>query len=390
MAHKIPFANPQKQYQDHRDEFIKVFDDVLTRGDIVMRGDLKKFEEDFAKFVGVKYAIGVNSGTSAIYLAMRGSGIKPGDEVITVAHTFIASISIPYMLNAQPVLIDVQKDFNMDPSLIEKALTKKTTAIEPVHLNGRLCDMEVILDIAQRKGLLVIEDAAQALGAKMQMADGNWRMAGSFGNASCFSLYWAKVLGGWGNNGMVTTDDPEIADKARFMRYNGEDRESRHFNYHSHNLIMDNLHAAILNVKLKYFPSWLLRRRELAERYQKGLFGVKQIILPVFDDARFYDVYTNYVIRAERRDELKKYLDENQLFETIISWPNPTYKEAVFIDPKYNQEFGLPRLVSKDGETKELPETEKICKEVLSLPMYPELENSQVDYVIKCIKDFYC
>lgn len=390
MAYKVPFANPQKQYKDHRDEFIRAFDEVLTRGDIVMRGDLKKFEEDFAKFVGVKYAIGVNSGTSAIYLAMRASGVKPGDEVITVAHTFIASISIPYMLNAQPVLLDVQKDFNMDPELIEKALTKKTVAIEPVHLNGRLCDMEAILDIAKRKGLLVIEDAAQALGAKMQTIDGRWQMAGSFGNAGCFSLYWAKVLGGWGNNGMVTTDDPEIANKARFMRYNGEDRESRHFNYHSHNLIMDNIHAALLNVKFKYFPTWLLRRRELAEHYQKGLSGVKQIVLPVFDDTRFYDVYTNYVIRAERRDELKKYLDDNQLFETLISWSNPMYKETVFIDPKYNKEFGILRLVSKDGETKNLPETEKICKEVLSLPMYPELEDSQVDYVIKCIKDFYC
>lgn len=389
MGYRVRFVNPQKQYQDHREEFIKAFDDVLSRGDIVMRGDLKKLEEDFAKFVGVKYAIGVNSGTSAIYLGMRAAGVKPGDEVITVAHTFIASISIPYLLGAKPVLIDVGRDFNMDPKLIEKALTKKTKAIEPVHLNGRLCDMDAILDIAKKKGLLVVEDAAQALGAKMQMANGKWQIAGSFGNAGCFSLYFAKTLGGWGNNGMVTTDDPEIADKVRFMRYNGEDRETRHFTYHSHNLLMDNLHAALLNVKFKYFPSWLLRRREIAERYRKGLSGIKQIILPVFEDARFYDVYTNYAIRAERRDELKKYLDDNQLFETMISWPSPMYKEAVFTDPKYNKEFDIPRLVSKDGGADNLPETEKICKEVISLPMYPELTNENVDYVIKTIKGFY-
>lgn len=387
MAYKVRFVNPQKQYQDHREEFIKAFDDVLTRGDIVMRGDLKKFEEDFAAFAGTKHAIGVNSGTSAIYLALRAAGIGPGDEVITVAHTFIASISIPYLLGAKPVLIDVGRDFNMDPKLIEKALTPKTKAIEPVHLNGRLCDMEAVMDIANRKGLVVVEDAAQALGAKMQMANGKWQGAGSF-DIGCFSLYWAKVLGGWGNNGMVTTDDPEIADKVRFMRYNGEDRETRKFFYHSHNLLMDNLHAALLNVKFKYFTQWLERRQEIASRYHKGLEGVKEVAVPRFDDPRFHDIYTNYVISAQRRDELKKYLEE-QGVETMVSWAEPVYKEAVFTDQRLNREYGVPRLVSAKGDDVELAETEKICKEVISLPMYPELTDNDVDYVIQAIRSFY-
>src|SRR3989344_5444781 len=248
MAYKVRFANPQKQYADHREEFIEAFDETLTHGDIVMRSDLKKLEDDFAAFCGVKYAIGVNSGTSAIYLGLRASGVKEGDEVITVAHSFIASLSVPFLLGAKPVLIDVSSDFNIDPKLIEKALTPKTTAVEPVHLNGRLCDMEIIMDIAKRKGLIVVEDAAQALGATLKMSDGTIKKAGSFGQAGCFSLYWAKTLGGWGNNGMVVTNDAEIADKARFMRFNGEDRETRKFSYHSHNFLMDNLHAALLNV----------------------------------------------------------------------------------------------------------------------------------------------
>ncbi len=372
MSYKVRFVNPQKQYADHREEFIKAFDDVLTRGDIVMRGDLSKFEEDFAKFVGVKYAVGVNSGTSAIYLGMRAAGVKEGDEVITVGHTFIASISIPYLLNAKPVLVDVDQDFNMDPKLIEGALTAKTTAIEPVHLNGRLCDMEMIMDIAKRKGLMIIEDAAQALGATMKMGDGITKMAGSFGEAGAFSLYWAKVLGGFGNNGIVTTNDSKIADKLRFMRYNGEDRETRNFYYHSHNLIMDNLHAALLNVKFKYFPGWLERRKTIAQMYYEGLKDVAQIKLPRFEDARFGDVYTNYAIRAERRDELKKYLDDNGLVETIVSWPTPMYKQPAM----------LPNNIS-------LPETEKICQEVISLPMYPELTDEDVKIVIDAVKGFY-
>jgi dTDP-4-amino-4,6-dideoxygalactose transaminase len=371
MQYKVPFANPRKQYQDHREEFIKAFDETLSRGAIVNREELWKFEEDFAKFVGVKYAVGVNSGTSALDVAFQAVGIGPGDEVITVAHTFIASISTIHLAGAKPVLIDVGEDFNMDVKQIEKALTPRTKAIEPVHLNGRLCDMEVIMDIARRKGLIVIEDAAQALGATMKMADGTMKSAGSFGLVGCFSLYWAKVLGGWGNNGMAVTNDPEIYRKMKLMRYNGEDREDRKFYYHGHNFLMDNLHAALLSVKLKYLPQWLKRRKEIAQRYHSGLENVPQVKIPRFADSRFYDVYTNYVIRAERRDELKKYLEEKGI-ETLISWPIPMYKQPLM----------LPNDIY-------LPETEKICKEVLSLPMYPELEDEQIDYVIKSIRDFY-
>jgi len=382
MAFKVRLVNPQKQYADHRDEFIKAFDQTLLKGAIVNREELWRFEENFAKFVGAKYAVGVNSGTSALDVALQAAGIKSGDEVITVAHTFIATISTIYLTGATPVLIDVGRDFNMNPKLIEQALSPKTKAILPVHLNGRICDMDVILDIAKRKGLMIIEDAAQALGATMKMADGSIKKSGTFGLVGCFSLYWAKTLGGVGNNGMAVTNDPEIAKKMRLMRYNGEDRETRHFYYHAHNLLMDNVHAAILDVKLKYLPEWLKRRQEIAQLYKQQLSDVKQISLPHFEDDRFTDVYTNYVIRAERRDELKKYLDDNQLVETMISWPQPTYAEPVMVETKNRWRFG-------DPNAKYLPETEKICQEVISLPMYPELTGNDVKYVIDSIKNFY-
>ncbi|MDP3947218.1 MAG: DegT/DnrJ/EryC1/StrS family aminotransferase [bacterium] len=392
MAYKVRFVNPQKQYADHREEFIKAFDDVLTRGAIVNREDLWQFEEDFAKFVGAKYAVGVNSGTSALDVALQATGIGPGDEVITVAHTFMASISTIAMTGATPVLVDVGRDFNMDVKALEQALTPKTKAILPVHLNGRLCDMEVIMQIAKSRGLMVIEDAAQALGAKMQIANGKWQSAGSFGLVGCFSLYWAKTLGGWGNNGIAVTDNLEIARKLKLMRYNGEDREDRHFYYHAHNLLMDNVQAALLNVKLKYLSGWLERRKEIAARYRERLLDVKQLQLPHFsaaggsasggDDARFSDVYTNYVVRAERRNELKKHLDNNQLVETMISWPQPTYTEPVMVDTKNRWRFG-------DSSATSLPETEKICKEALSLPIYPELTDEEVDYVANAVKAFY-
>lgn len=381
MEYKVRFANPKKQYADHREEFIKAFDDTLSRGAIVNKEELWKFEEDFAKFVGVKYGIGVNSGTSALDVALQAAGITQGDEVVTVGHTFIASISSIYLAGAKPVLVDAREDFNMDVNLIEKAITPKTKAIMPVHLNGRMCDMEVIEDIAKRKGLLIIEDAAQSLGATIKMADGITKAAGSFGVAGCFSLYWAKALGGFGGSGMITTNDDTIAEKARLMRYNGENREDRRFYYHGHNFLMDNIHAALLQVKFKYFPEWLKRRGDIAELYNKRLEDVSQVKIPKFQDPRFSDIHTNYVIRAERRDELAEYLKE-QGVETMISWKEPMYEEPVF------KEFGIPRLVGAQGDTQQLPETEKICNEVLSLPMFPELTNEEAEYVVEQIRKF--
>jgi len=291
--------------------------------------------------------------------------------VIVPAHTFMSSISAVYHQGATPVLVDVGRDFNIDPNEIEKAITPRTKAIEPVSLNGRVADMEKILAIAKKHNLIVIEDAAQALGAKIKMSDGKWHMAGSFGLAGCFSMYPFKMLGAFGDAGIVTTNDPEVARKIRLLRFNGEDREDMKIYYHGYTALLDNVQAALLSIKLKYFSSWIARRRKIASLYEKGLKGVLQVKTPNYGDNRFFDVYQNYVIRVERRDNLKKWLDESGV-ETLISWPIPNYKQPV---------FGQNNIF--------LPETEKICKEVLSLPMFPELKNSEIKYVVSCVKKFY-
>ena len=371
MNYKVRFVNPQKQYKMYKKEFLATIDDVLSRGDLIMRSDLATFEKRLAKFVGTKYAIGLNSGTDALSLAFEAIELKPSDEVITVAHTFMASISAIAHHGATPVLIDAGKDFNIDAAKIERAITKRTKAIEPVHLNGRLCDMEKIMAIAKKHNLSVVEDAAQALGAKMKMKNGAWQKAGSFGSAGCFSFYPFKSLGCFGDGGGLTTNDPEIARRIKLLRDNGENRDERKFYYHGYSCLMDNLQAAVLNIKLTYFPDWVKRRRKIASLYQKGLANIGEVRLPHFDDKRFFDAYQNYVIRAERRNELVQYLKEKGV-ETLISWKTPMYREPVM----------QPNAIS-------LPETEKICKEVVSLPMYPELTDAQVAYVINTVINFY-
>ncbi len=371
MNYRVRFVNPQKQYKDHKKEFLKVVDDVFSRGDLVLRGDLEKFEKKIAKFVGTKYAIGVNSGTDALSLVMEAAGIKQGDEVITVGHTFMASISAIYHQGAAANLIDVGKDFNMNPELIERAITSKTVAIEPVHLNGRVCDMDRIMEIAKKHNLMIVEDAAQALGAKYKTKEGKWKMAGTFGVAGCFSMYPFKMLGGFGDAGMVVTNNEDIARKVRLLRYNGEDREDRKFYYHGYTALLDNVQAALLNVKLKYFKRWIENRRRIAKIYQKNLSNMNEVTIPEYGDSRYFDVYQNYVIRAEKRDELVKYLN-NKGVEVLISWDTPMYKQPLM----------QPNNII-------LSETERICKEVVSLPMYPELPDKQIVYVANCIKDFY-
>lgn len=365
------FVNPQKQYEDHKEEFLNAVNDVFSRGDLIMRKDLEEFEKKIAEYVGVKYAVGVNSGTDALSMSMEAARIGRGDEVITVGHTFLASISAICHQGAKPVLIDVGQDFNLNPELIEQAITSKTKAIEPVHLNGRVCDMDKISEIARKHNLIIIEDAAQALGAKFKTKDGVWKMAGSFGLAGCFSMYPFKTLGAFGDAGAVTTNDAEIAQKIRLLRYNGEDRETRQFYCHGYTALLDNLQAALLNVKLNYFPGWLERRKEIAYSYNEGLKNIPDVKIPFFRDARFLDGWQNYVVRAERRDELVKYLEERGV-ETLVSWPEPTYKQPVM----------MPNDIV-------LQETEKICREVVSLPMYPELTDEQIQYIVERAREFY-
>ena len=366
MAYKVPYVNPGEHYRRLKPEIDATFIDVLSRGDLIYRSDLKRFEENLASFVGTKYAVGLNSGYDALHLSLQAAGIGPGDEVITVAHTFVATVSAIVNVGATPVLVDVGQDFNMDMDDLERAITPQTRAVLPVHLNGRMCNMGRLMEIAEEHDLIVITDAAQSLGASY-----NRKKAGSWGLAACFSFYPFKILGAFGDAGAITTDDPEIARIASLLRYNGEDRETREYCYHGRTCLLDNLQAAFLDVKLDYLPQWIAWRRHLADMYYQGLSDLPQVDVPHFEGHEYEDVYQNYVIRADRRDELVAYLKEKGV-ETLVQWDKPMYAHQGLDLGQYH-----------------LPETERICERVVLLPMYAELEEGQVEYVVECIREFY-
>ncbi|MFH0819401.1 MAG: DegT/DnrJ/EryC1/StrS family aminotransferase [bacterium] len=367
MTFKVPFVNFPEHYKAIKEEVLKTIDDVLSRGDLILRKDVEEFEKKIADFIDVKYAVGLNSGTDALFLPLKAAGIGPGDEVITVSHTFVASIAVIVQAGAKPILIDVKDDFTMDVDQLEQAITEKTKAIIPVHLNGRVCEMDKLMEIAQKHNLIVIEDAAQALGAKYK-----GKMAGSFGLAGSFSFYPFKVLGCFGDGGILTTNDESLAEKIRLLRDHGQ-KTKQDIICFGWNSRLDNLQAAILNVKFKYLLNWIKRRREIASIYDRGLSDIPEIKLPptLDSDERHFDIFQNFVIRARKRDELFNFLKEKGV-ETLIKDPIANHQQP-----------GLGLSLFK------LPCSEQLAKEVISLPMYPELKDEQVNYAIKIIKEFY-
>jgi dTDP-4-amino-4,6-dideoxygalactose transaminase len=366
--YKVPFVNYPEHYRRMWDEIMAAIGEALSRGDLLMRGQLRQFEEGIASFCGAKHAVGVNSGTDAMQLSLVAAGIKPGDEVITVAHTFVATVAVIVHCGAKPVLVDVGEDYNMDMSEIEPAITPRTRAVIPVYLNGRCCKMDELMEIAARHHLIVIEDAAQALGASF---DG--KKGGTFGLTGCFSLYPAKLLGAAGDGGIVVTDDENIARQIRLLRDHYEDRTTGEILGYGFNSRLDNVQAALLNVKLKYLNQWIERRREIAKIYHQGLSNIPGLKLPPppQDKGRYFDVFTNYAVQSDKRDELVAHLNEDGI-EIIVSWPKPMH---------HHPALGLGHF--------RLPQTEKISREVLSLPLNTELTNEQVDYVIASVRRFY-
>lgn len=366
MAFKVPFVDPRAHYARLKAEIDQAIIGCLTNGDLINRHQLKDFERHLAHFVGVRYAVGVNSGYHALYFSLLAAGVGPGDEVITVAHTFVATVSAIIHCGAVPILIEVGEDYNMAVDRIEQAITHKTKALLPVHLNGRLCDMSILMEIAERHGLVVIEDAAQSLGATF---DG--RGAGSFGLTGCFSFYPFKVLGGFGDGGAITTNDERVARMATLLRYNGEDRETGEYHYHGQTALLDNVQAAVLDVKLSHLPEWLSHRRRIAQLYREGLAGVGDLQLPHYDESRRHDIYQNYVVRSARRDRLRTFLRDRGV-ETLVHWPKPMWE---------HQALGLGKP--------NLPWTERLCREVVSLPMSAETTTEQVSVTVACIREFF-
>lgn len=366
MAYKVPFVDPRKHYRSIRAEVDAAITDCLSKGDLVYRQQLRDFEAHLAAFVGVKHAVGLNSGYHALQFSLQAAGLGPGDEVITVAHTFVATVSAIVNVGARPVLVEVGPDYDMDPDAFCAAITPKTKAVIPVSLNGRVCQMDRILAIAEEHDLKVIEDAAQALGAEFR-----GRKAGSFGLTGCFSFYPFKVLGGIGDGGAVTTNDSEVALMVSRLRYNGEDRETGEYHGHGQTALLDNIHAAVLDVKLRHLPQWIAHRRKTAILYRQGLEGIAELQLPHFDERNQSDIFQNYVVRTTDRDRLREHLKGCGV-ETLIHWPKPLWE---------HKGLGL----ANPG----LPETEKICREVISLPMSAETTPEQAELVVESVRDFH-
>lgn len=366
MVYRVRFVNYPRQYQQLKSEFNSVFEEIMSSGDFILRRHLEEFEKRIAKYVGTKYAIGVNTGTDALYLSAHALEFGPGNEIITVAHTFAATVGAIVQCGATPVLVDITDDFNIDVEQIEAAITPKTKGIIPVHLNGHACNMDKIMEIAKRYHLKVIEDSAQALGAQFKE-----KRCSSFGDMGIFSFYPAKVLGTAGDGGMVCTNDENPARRIRAFRDNGRVDSTEKIECFGWCTRLDNLHAAILNMKFNYFDQWIKRRRTIAKMYDEGLSDIPGLISHPISNSDYFDVYQNYVIRSKQRDQLVTHL-RNHGIEVLISWSVPLHKQKA---------LGLSHF--------NLPMTERISAEVISLPMYPELTDEEVEFVIEAVKKFF-
>lgn len=366
MSYKVRFVDPVRNYQMIKEEIDAAYFEVMEKGDLIMRGQLKSFEENLAQFVGAKYAVGVNSGYDALHLSLRALGVGQGDEVIVPAHTFVASCSAIVNVGATPVLVDVTADFNIDVAKIEEALTAKTKAIMPVHLSGWMADMPAIMKIAEAHNLFIVEDACQSLGSSI-----NGRFAGAWGNTGCWSFYPFKILGGYGDGGAITTDDADVAEWASQARYNGENRQTGEYHLHGFTALLDNLQAAFLDVKLKKLPEWIVRRKEIAEKYRQALCTIPDLLLPHYDRPGFDHVYQNYTLRAKQGNEFSEYMKANGV-EVLTQFRKPYYKHAAL------------QLVDRG-----FPETEALSREVCSLPMNVEINDDEIDYVIQVVRSFY-
>ena len=366
MMRKVRFVDPGKLYQTIKAELDSAYFEVMTKGDLIDRGQLKSFEDNLAAFVGVKYAVGLNSGYDALHMSLRAAGVGVGDEVIVPAHTFVATCSAVVNVGATPVLVDVTDDFNIDASLIEAALTPRTKAIIPVHLSGWMADMPRVMAIAERHGLTVVEDACQSLGSSL-----NGKRAGAWGLTGCWSFYPFKILGGYGDGGAITTNDESVAMFARRMRYNGEDRDSGEYYGHGFTCLLDNLQAAFLDVKLRHLPSWIVRRKAIAARYQQAFSDLPDLMLPHYERPGYEHVYQNYTLRSKQGSEFSDHMKTNGV-EVLTQFRKPYYRHA-----------GL-KLVDRG-----FPVTEAISRDVCSLPMSVEVTDDEIEYVIQVVRAFY-
>ncbi len=364
---KVDVFSLKRQYEDIKNEIKGPIEEVMRSGAFIMGEDVGLFEKEFAEYCGVKYGVGVNSGTDALFLACLACGIGKGDEVIVMPYTYIATVLAISMTGAKPVFIDIdEKTYNIDISRIESFITKNTKAILPVHLYGHPVDMDLLVEIAKKHNLKIIEDCAQAHGALYK-----GKKVGSFSDASCFSFYPTKNLGTFGDGGMVLTNSEKIKEKLVLLRDYGRKDRYKHIII-GYNSRLDTLQAAILRVKLKHLDEWNEKRRKNAALYTKLLKEKKiDIILP--HEAEYAKhVYHLYAARVKNRKAVMDGLAEKGI-RTLIHYPIPVHLQEAYKDLGY-----------KKGN---FPVSEKCCEEILSLPMYPELSEEEIRYVVDTLQE---
>ena len=364
----VPFVDLAAQQASIQTEIGSAIHRVLSECNFVLGPQIEEFERDFARFAGCEYAVGVSNGLDALRLALMAMDIGPGDDVILPANTYIATALAVSALGARPALVDCDPHtYNIDVNLIESAVTPRTKAIIPVHLTGQAADMDPILEVAGRHGLRVIEDAAQAHGALYK-----GRSCGSMGSMGCFSFYPGKNLGAYGDGGMVTTDDPELAARVRRLRNYGQPAKYRHVEK-GLNARLDTLQAAILSVKLRHLPRWNAARKAHAEVYKEVLAEVGDLI---FQKQAQYSTHTYhlFVVETEWRDALQEHLDVRAI-QTGIHYPIPIHLQRAYNDLGYGQGH--------------FPKTERLANRMLSLPMFPELRRDQIERVAGEIEQFF-
>lgn len=361
----IPILDLTAQYEALKPEIDAAIARVLASGIFIMGPNVEAFENELASYLGARHAISLNSGTDALHLALRALDIGPGDEVITTPFTFVATTEAIGIVGATPVFVDIDPaTFNLDAALIEAAVTPRTRAILPIHLYGAPANLDAIQQVAQRHGLAVVEDCAQAIGAEM-----GGRKVGTIGEIGCFSFFPTKNLGAYGDGGLVTTNDDRLAQRLKALRVHGGRRKY----YHEElgiNSRLDEIQAAILRVKLPHLDSWIESRRKIAARYTAAFNGDPGVVTPIeLQDSSH--VYHQYTIRVRERDEVRQKLATAGV-QTMVYYPVPLHLQAVH---------------HKDGLTPpHFPHSEKAAREVLSLPMYPELANSAQRTVIDAVK----
>jgi dTDP-4-amino-4,6-dideoxygalactose transaminase len=356
---KVPHFDLKAQYAELREEILAALDCVCGDASFILGEEVEQFEKEFAAFCEAKHCVALNSGTSALHLALLAVGVQPGDEVITTPNTFIATAEAITYTGARPVFVDIDPaTANLDPKLIEPAITPRTKAILPVHLYGRPADLDDILAIARPRRLAVIEDACQAHGARYR-----GRRVGAFGDAGTFSFYPPKNLGAYGEGGALVTNDERIAGFARTARNHGQSGRYAH-DFVGYNYRMDGFQGAVLRVKLKHFREWMAKRLALVQAYQSSLARAHLEMLR--DDPRDECAYYQFVVYLDQRDSVRAQLEARGI-ETAVHYPRPLH-----LQPAYAS-LGYPNGT--------FPHAERACQRVLSLPLYPELTHEQAEYV---------